>query len=514
MTISHPATHFFAALIAAYVLAAAALAGATDSKTGYEAALEFIGAQKPPVFAAEHRLAPLTLWRQMHHDIQKALTEQWGYAWYGVIAGEGLEKLLDDPSSGVRRMLEPTIRDPKRYPLEVCIRPAGSMGLFAKKFPDDAFLRDAEGKLLLRGKSKIWSPVADDKYWEEIADYHVAMLAAIRKHAPITIVINGGEYGFNAFGHIGKLLTQDPRVVAAKGSQTWPEFLADRKSRYNRILCERIHKAVPDLKYYILYKDTAAGHPHRSTEGGGWANWGSLFRKGASDLGSGESYWGSYTTGFTGKSDLLTQFLNARTQEIAAGEPLAYYFVSAGWLRGEGREKAKQPMAPPELYMGFLKCLYAGGTVGNVAGYFGSQPDSVAAEVERTMPPFLALGHVHALFSHLEEFLGSGDLLPGPDKHHFSTDLPACEFPTGAADARIIVRRHKQGSRWLVAAWAADGKQCEVQTQVPDLGPIKVIARPVGSVYVFTKDAAGKVTSELQDPNPLDPTATWRLPGK
>ncbi len=73
-------------------------------------------------------------------------------------------------------------------------------------------------------------------------------------------------------------------------------------------------------------------------------------------------------------------------------------------------------------------------------------------------------------------------LLPGPDKHRWSKDQPAYEFPAGAG-ARVLARRHARRPEWLATAWAADGNAREVAVEIPDLGAVKLQARPEGSVY-------------------------------
>jgi hypothetical protein len=95
----------------------------------------------------------------------------------------------------------------------------------------------------------------------------------------------------------------------------------------------------------------------------------------------------------------------------------------------------------------------------------------------------MVLARVHALFSHLEDFLRNGKLLPGPDRHRWSQDLPAYEFPAGDQDARVLARRHNLSQEWLIVAWAAGGEDREVTVTIPELGQVNVLARVCGSVY-------------------------------
>ncbi|MBT7165810.1 MAG: hypothetical protein HN904_23725, partial [Victivallales bacterium] len=79
---------------------------------------------------------------------------------------------------------------------------------------------------------------------------------------------------------------------------------------------------------------------------------------------------------------------------------------------------------------------------------------------------------------------------------------PAYEFPTGDAEARVVVRKHREHDEWLVTAWAAGGPEREVKVTIPELGEIALQARPSGAVYRVTKDA-----TRLVDEDGLLPTA-------
>src|SRR5690606_1271349 len=64
--------------------------------------------------------------------------------------------------------------------------------------------------------------------------------------------------------------------------------------------------------------------------------------------------------------------------------------------------------------------------------------------------------------------------------------VPACEFPTGDADARVLARKHRKRQEWLITAWAAGGDSRDVTVSIPDLGDVTLTARPCGSVYLAT----------------------------
>jgi len=95
----------------------------------------------------------------------------------------------------------------------------------------------------------------------------------------------------------------------------------------------------------------------------------------------------------------------------------------------------------------------------------------------------MVLGHAHALFSHLEESLRQVGLLPGPDRHRWSRNLPAYEFPTGDPDLRVLARKHRKRREWLVTAWAAGGQDRDATASIPGLGTVTLRGRACGSVY-------------------------------
>jgi hypothetical protein len=167
--------------------------------------------------------------------------------------------------------------------------------------------------------------------------------------------------------------------------------------------------------------------------------------------------------------------------------------------------------------MGFLKCCYTAGMIGAVAGYFaypkGGFGGDLGDEPPHWLKQMMALSYVHALFSYLDDFLRSGDLLPGPNKHRWSKDLPAYEFPTGVPDSRVLVRKHRQRDEWLITAWSTDDKDKEVSVEIPKLGKVSLLARKCGSVY-RAKLVKGKPFIRLVDIDGMYPSVYPKKEGE
>ncbi len=192
-------------------------------------------------------------------------------------------------------------------------------------------------------------------------------------------------------------------------------------------------------------------------------------------------YYNSFNTGWTGQYDALSRYTNAVTQQLSYGDQLSYNWVSAGW------SGQSTPPSDDAHYIGCLKCMYTAGMVGGIAGYFSYPAVGFNADTGTTPPNWLIqmedLAWVHAFFTNLEGFLRNGTLLPGPNHQEWSTDLPAYEFPTGDATARVFARQLNGQSEWLICAWAAAGPDRDVTVTIPVLGNVTLLARSTGTVY-------------------------------
>ena len=493
--------------------------------------LQYLASQKAPRFKRGHTLPPLTRygWSQPF-ALRKAFADGWGYAVElgGYVTGRTLEK-MDDPDSDEAKTIALVNSDPKKYKLSViCARH------FPKEVPPGTWTRDAEGKLLKAdaksydgtqwhpGMKTVISPLAPDELWAEFGRGRAEPLAAVRARAPISIVLNGGEYGLGVKGFAGKVWKLDPRVAEQITGRDWFEFLSKHKARAEKIIADAVRAAVPDRELYIYYTTSGCGHRNRY---GGWSNWAFDYKHMhvASDLPSDEHYANHFNSGWLGKMDILSMALNSTGVQIAQGHPLAY-----SWFWCKRRDENMR------VYMGFLKCIYVMGTIGGNAGAY-HYPDFTAG-FEPEDPPYwleqmVVLARVHAFFSHLEDHIRNGELEPGPYRHYWTVDNPAYELlPAGMNDVvqdkstrggekvkvlemgrpvRVLARRHARKKEALVAVWAADGEKRDVTVDVPGFGEVNLVARDVGSVYRVRKGWR-RTSVELLDTNEECPSWSFR----
>jgi len=469
-------------------------------------ALEMLQESPKPQFRAGHTLLPLTRWGwTMPFEVRVELAEHWGYALeFGADATMRSVEQLDNPESIPAKICALAASDPKRYPLCVLTARPFFDKQFLASLPEEAWCHDAQGTLI-EAPRKVLSPEAPDEVFRRAGAIVAEPLVKIRQRAPIAMVLNGGEYALGVIGFCGPAWEKDPKVVRAKGDQTWFDYISSRKARQELLISEAVRAAVPDRKLYIYYHTSGCPHRNRNNDWGRWA-WDYAAMKPISDLPNISVYYMQFNSGWTGGNDMLTQSLNAIGRDIAFGEPLSYNWLCSGWVQENLGDKA---FSDAEHYMGYLKCYYTAGMIGGVAGYFSYPKGGFAVDLGDAMPSWLeqmiVLAHAQALFSHQEDLIREGDLLPGPEKHRWSKDQPAYEILTGDPDVRVVARRHRRRPEWLLTAWAAGGPQREVAVTLPELGAVELLARPCGTVYRASLDA-GKPKLEMVDRNGMHPT--------
>jgi len=506
-----------------------------------------------PRFADGHTLPRLTRFGwTLPYDLRVELADAWGYGLeFGGYASAGKVARIQNPDSIEARVVKLATEQPERFPLQVILTrelpdtpkdhdavaepPSEDAELDEgddtaavatqpadTTFPVDQWTRTADGKLVTVEKKqgdgavtqvprKIWSPEMPQFIVEQAAELRAEPLRdLVDTGARIAVVLNGGEYGIGVPGFHAKFWKQDPRIIEAKGDRSWYEYVSERKANMERTIAEAVRDAVPDRQLYIYY--TTGGGTHRN-RWGGWTAWsyGYEWMKPVSDLASDEAYYKHFNSGWTGNRNMLKMILNAKGWEIRLGQPLTYNWLCAGWPRGNTEKNPEAGLGDLQRYMGFVKCLYVTGMVGANAGYYAYPKGGFNADIDLENPPhwlrqMVVLARVHALFSHVDEMVREGELLPGPNRHAWSKENPAYEFPTGDPDARVIVRKHQASGRWLIATWAAGGEAREVTVDVPQLGALTLLARPVGAVYLVTRKNDNAVLTQL-DPDPDLPSA-------
>lgn len=525
----------------------AATLTAWDKERGWITPLAYLEAQPRPYFKPDQALLPLTRCAfSQPFELCREFADYWGYA-LGV-GGDGYLdekqiKSLDDPESDIAKTVAWVKAHPRKYKLSV------HTNRYDPPPTEDVWTHDAEGHVLngqaksydgttwSEGMQGVISPEAPDSYWIEAGKGRARCIAEIQKLAPITIVMNGGEWGLGCSGQFAGVWGKDPRIqkaveeAKAKGLDYY-EYIDGKVANSQKLLADEVRKVAPTATY-IYYTWSGVGHRNRW---GGWRDWGGgggyKGLRGVSDLVSMESYLDHMNSGSDGGMDLLTHNLNSVGQQLAVGEKLMYNWF---WSR--------DPKVSMRRYRGFLKCIYMLGTIGGNAGQYagiGSNRDFSKSFPTNAVPDWLkqqiALGHVQALFSHLEDYIRNGDLVDdGQFKHIWSKENPAYELlpkelasvaitngairvlPAGRP-VRVIARKHEKKAEWLVEAWTADSKsddeKCtDATVTLPGAGEVKLEARTCGSTYLVTLNK-GQPVAELLDPDPDDPSAAFRPGGK
>ncbi|MFS0515853.1 hypothetical protein ACEYW6_14220 [Nostoc sp. UIC 10607] len=414
------------------------------------------------------------------------------------------------------------------------------------KLPANTWLRDNSGKIILKGGQPIVSPAAPNEAFQIIGDYYGRSIGQLERTAgqSIKLIMNQGESGLWIPGDNdpAQLFGQDPQVKADfnnSGLNNWFAYISRNKARQEGVLKEKLFSNLQSRPTYSWYQE------QYGTERGRWAGWAwymfnyehfldSSRKPIVSDYTAPEMYYNFHNSGWTGIEynsavpwDALTQALNNISGAISLGQKLTYPWVNMGW---EGY--AGQPISSPDTFMGMMKTYYTAGAIGSVGGYFVcSGPiwealnynKPIGATTPTLIRQLTIQGHAHALFSHLEEYLRKGDLLPGPKLHPYQSYtkvLPAMEFtaegqtqqlqgrwgPVTVPTARVLARKISGEDRWLVTAWANVGNDRDVRVKIDNkLGTLTLRARKAGSVYVV-KLVNGLVQQTLIDSDGMNPT--------
>ncbi|HEY3320390.1 MAG TPA: hypothetical protein VGP72_07985 [Planctomycetota bacterium] len=484
-------------------VAAGEAPGKDEASAGKVTPLQWLNSLPKPSFKEGHTLPPLTRWGwAMSFDVAKELANNWGYAveFSGYVSEKVADEALANPKGRNAQCLDLVQSDPKKYKLGVLLERQ-----FPKEMPPEAYLRDAQGNFIPeKSTPKSLSPEMPDECLKQAAHLSAAGLAKLHTRCPIAIIQNGGEYGLNVLGFAQKLWEKDPKVMAGKGERSWYQYITRQKAREQKAVADAVRAATPDRLLYVFY--TCGGDTHRhgisdkyQTD---WA-WDYSDMRACADIATNEYYYHDFNSGWIGKDDMLTQALGSKGYELRFGMKNSYDYVCPGYKQDEKAatppvwdaaaaiENDAKAFGDLRLYEGFLKCLYTEGMLGAVAGYFSYPKGGFDAAFSPEKPPqflmqMVILARVHAQFSQLEKYVREGELLSGPNKHSKVTDQPAYEFPTGKTNWRVLARKMPKEPKWLITAWAADGVEGTANVEIPELGPVTVEAKAVGSVYEAT----------------------------
>lgn len=513
-----------------------------DKSKGVVDPLTYLTSSKPPVFNPKSTLPRLTRYGwAMPFDLLKEFADKWGYA-LSIEGYLGEERLLElkNPESAMARTVELMKEKPGQYKLAlICDR------YDPPNPPQEVWTRDENGNLLSAqaksmdgttwapGMTAVISPEAPDQYWIDAGDGRARPIAEIRKLVPISIILNGGEWGMGLWGFAGPAWSKDPKVAAkfaeyeAQGKHKL-DYIDKKHADSIKLLSEPVKKAAPDRDLYVYY--TVAGNPHRGRDPG-WRSWTVPYPplRGINDLPAAEYYVDHFNSGFVGEQDILTLSLNSLGQQLAFGDTTSYNWFWA----------AKKDTDPVQ-YQGFLKCAYIMGSLGGNAGTYHT-PEWDKSFPQDAPPDWMwqqiALGNVHALFSHYEDYLRNGELVDdGKFKNFYGTDQPAYELlPKELKNTRqlkqdlqtkdqvpvlgpgrpfrVLARKHKEKNEWLVVAWTAEISSqpgiYDATVTIPGAGEVTLQARKGGSLYLVTLKEGQPVLKQL-DPDEADPTSSFR----
>ncbi len=488
-----------------------------------------------PSFKEGHSLLKLSRFGwSIPFELKVELADHWGYALpiSGYLGDTDID-LLNVPFSEQARLVELAKRDSDTYKIAVILNRH-----FPANPPEGTWTRDADGhRINGQGKSidgtewggnqgTVISLTAPDALAEEMGRGRAGVVARLRERVPISIILNGGEYGLGVYGFAGPAWEKYPDILAAKGDRSWFAFISQRKSHHEKIIADIVIQAARDADAYVYYTVSAGGD--RNRYGHVWKWLGADFKDlhVISDFVSEAVYYSHWNSGFMGEIDILTKRLNGIPVELAHNRPLAYHWFWAGM---------QDKKCDINRYRGLIKMIYITGCIGGNAGNYdnSARPTSFKPDA----PGFyyqemVALARVHALFSHLDTYIRDGDLLPGEHCHPWSKSQSAYEFlpqelaktvalkeapeapkpilPPGRP-VRVLVRKYRPGDEWLVGAWAADGKAQPATVNISGAGTITLNARPGGSVYLIRKNGDA-VEMHLCDPDEAYPSRSFVPP--
>ena len=469
-----------------------------SAQTNLVTPAQYLASQPLPNFAPGNHLLPLTRYGwSLDSNTTVELARDWGYAleiglaqWPGNDGGYFISTITN-PASTTYGLIQLAKSDPAHFKLSVI-----TSHEWLTPVPNDFYVTNSSGYFVgrtnntfqyLSNGTPVVSPESPDAYLALAASNTIWPIRVLNSNAPISMIINGGEYGLDVYANGGFPWLQDPRVQA-KGftnfyDTNFVRYASLRKARELGFLTTAINQTFTNRLLSLYYNTGAEELRIQGNDRAIWRDqyaWDSDVMNTNTDLPAWQVYYqGTYTNNYGSildtrlpawTPDLLTQYLNAVGFNAKLGYQTNYTWVSGGWETGN-----PYSVSPIPIYMGLLKCLYTGGMVGGNAGCYSYPAGGFDASFDPTNPPYwipqlMALSRVHAHFTYLESFLTNGALLPSPSMHGMSQDQPAYEFTNSAADpyVRVLARKMNNTNLWLICAWAQNEENRHATVTIPN----------------------------------------------
>jgi hypothetical protein len=362
---------------------------------------------------------------------------------------------------------------------------------------EDAWLHNSSGAripvlTLPAVQSGLMSPLAPDAALEDEARYSEWEIQQIRAVCPINLLLHQAENDLAFPSSIGMtVFPADPQVAAALAglSDAQKQAFWTGHKRRQMLPIVSTASAAADGAPTVLYRfgdPMKYVHTGVSTWSGSWDF--TLGHDGVLSYPSFQLYYPTdskwvYQSG--GVYDALSLMLAGMHQGIAAGHPLGYHWLAGGWHM-DGTD------SPLRTLMGFLKGVYMAGAMGCTVGWFGWNGAPVQSghnneDVGSTSPQWIEQakvhGHVHALWTWLDDWLINATLLDGTATNVVGAPKSYEFTDPGDPTCRVMARKHNDRDEWLLFAWAADNIDRYVTVTIPTLGSVMLYARGCGSIY-------------------------------
>lgn len=311
----------------------------------------------------------------------------------------------------------------------------------------------------------------------------------ILKHLtrPIDLINENGEEPPGPY--LIDAIQKDPAMIELKkklGSNTWEEFMAERKLHMRQIYSSSFMNEIPELKNTKFNFYAVEGGPINCFE---WH----IMKKISSPI-NGIYYstpdfyprWPKNWKDWDGPWHGWKWIETGRTKEIKDGDYLFSPFVAAGW------SKIQEEDIRPGQWLGLLKCLSGIGAEFYYTGYFSlsapfADPSTWTWQV--AMPSY-----AQAITSRFEDVLKDGNVLFDNQRN------PIITYKTNDRHVLVTIRKHNKKEKYIICGTYQPFSN--EANEIPEKKNVTISfadqeltfeVRRQGSVYVYEKTAEGKV---------------------